>query len=101
MDIPLKQSLMSTVDMRNEVAGWLESLDDDFMAVVHAMVGTRVRQQQVETEPIVGYELDGTPVTASRFVEEAEAAVEAAKAGHSITVQELEKRSEEWLSRLQ
>ena len=32
--------------MRNEVADWLESVDDDFMAVVHAMVGTYVSKQQ-------------------------------------------------------
>jgi hypothetical protein len=59
-----------------------------------------IEQKEPEVEPIVGYEIDGTAITASRFVKEADAAVEAAKAGNSITVQELEKRSEEWLSRL-
>ena len=59
-----------------------------------------IEQKEPEAEPIVGYEIDGTAITASRFIKEADAAVEAAKAGNSITVQELEKRSEEWLSRL-
>jgi hypothetical protein len=46
--------------MRSEVANWLENLDDDFLAVVHAMVGTYVTKRQENA--VFGYDADGTPL---------------------------------------
>lgn len=83
--------------MRTESQQILERIDERFLAAVHALLKTYDHQ----TEAIVGYTTKGEAVTASQFVVEADKAVEAAKAGQSISVQELEKRSEEWLSRLQ
>lgn len=98
MDIAIKQMLMSTVEMRSEVAGWLEELDETFLAAVHAMVGTYVKKK---ADAIIGYEIDGSPLTVSEFVKQADEQVERAKAGEGISVDELRKRSEEWLARLQ
>lgn len=95
MERPIKQTLMSTVDMRKEVATWLEELDDNFLAAVHAMVGTYVKKQD---DSIVGYRV-GTkePILASEADEAFEAVVEDVKAGNYTEIDDLLKeRSERW-----
>ena len=85
---------MSTVEMRNEVAGWLENLDDNFLAAVHAMVGTYLtKQRDAETEErdeIIGYQV-GTnePVLASEADEVFEGIVEDVKRGNYVEVDDL------------
>lgn len=88
---------MSITDMRTESHQILDRIDERFLAAVHALLRT---YDQPNEETIVGYTSQGEAVTAKQFVEEADAAVEAAKAGRSISIQELEKRSKEWLERL-
>lgn len=87
---------VSNIDMRTESQQILEKIDERFLAAVHALLKTYAR----ESEAILGYTTDGEAVTAHQFAREADAAVVAAKAGRSISVEELEKRSEAWLSRL-
>jgi hypothetical protein len=95
MNIPIKQILMSTVDMRSEVATWLTELDDNFLAAVHAMVGTYVTKQQAD--PIIGYTLTGEPKHASTMKAIYDAEVRAAEEeGAFITLEELEKESAQW-----
>lgn len=88
---------MSTIDMRTESQQILERIDERFLAAVYALLKTYDKEE----EPVVGYTTKGEAVTVSEFVAEADEAVAAAKKGKSISVEELEKRSEEWLSRLQ
>ncbi|MEL6658811.1 MAG: hypothetical protein AAFY48_01545 [Bacteroidota bacterium] len=87
---------MSAVEMREEVHQLIDQIDDRLLKAVYAMLGTYVKK---EDDPVLGYETDGTPVTASTFLEQAEKAVAEAKEGKGITVEELRKRSEEWLNR--
>jgi hypothetical protein len=96
--------IMSTTDMRNEVATWLNELDDNFLAAVHAMVGTyrakqeaEVEVEEVEEDPIIGYTVTGEPKYASKmkaiYDEEVRAAEEE---GAFITLEELEEESAQW-----
>ena len=71
--------------------------DESFLKAVHSMLNTYIKEQ--ETAAIVGYQTDGTAVTASAFVKQAEAAVASAKTGSGMSVEELEKQSEQWLAR--
>ena len=97
---------MSTTDMRSEVANWLNDLDDNFLAAVHAMVGTYVAKQEVETQaeeaeddPIVSYDVvTGTPRTASELTAILDKEVEAARRGEYITLEDLRKQSDQWLA---
>lgn len=97
---------MSTTDMRSEVATWLNDLDDNFLAAVHAMVGTYVAKQKVETkaeevedDPIVSYDVvTGTPRTASELTAILDKEVEAARRGEYITLEDLRKQSDQWLA---
>ena len=87
---------MSTIEMREEVATWLNNLDDNFLAAVHAMVGTYVAKQE-KADKIIGYTLDGQPKYASKmkaiYDEEVRAAEEE---GAFITLEELEEESATW-----
>lgn len=74
-----------------------ERIDERFLAAVYALLRTYDRSSG---DAILGYIPQGEAVTAKQFVEEADAAIEAAKAGHSISILEMEKRSREWLARL-
>jgi len=94
MQIPIKQLLMNTVDMRSEVATWLNELDDNFLAAVHAMVGTYVTKQQAA--PIFGYDPDGTPLQAEEMKKVYAAEVEGVKRGEYMTIEDFEKESATW-----
>ena len=91
----IKPIAMSAIEMRNDILKWTEQVDDTFLSAVHAMMGTYVKQQE---DPILGYEADGTAVTASAFLEQAEEDLAAVERGEFTTIEELEKESEEWLS---
>lgn len=88
--------------MRNEVAGWLKHLDDNFLAAVHAMVGTYVaKQRAAEAESgdeIIGYKV-GTnePVLASEADHVFEEIVADVKQGNYVDVDDLiAQRSARW-----
>ena len=85
---------MSTVDMRSEVATWLNELDDNFLAAVHAMVGTYVTKQKEDS--IIGYDADGTPLQAEEMKKAYAAEVEGVKRGEYMTIEDFEKESAKW-----
>ena len=90
----LKGILMSTVDMRAEVHQMIDEVDNALLEAIHAMLGAYKKRQ--EEDPVVGYEIDGTPVKLSTLEKQADEAVEK---GEYITLEELEKESEQWLTR--
>ncbi len=53
---------MSTVEIRSEIELFLDQVDESFLKVVHSMLNTYLEQQK---DPVIGYEVDGTPVHAS------------------------------------
>lgn len=88
---------MSTVDMRAEVHQMIDEVDIALLEAIHAMLGTYKKRQ--EEDPIVGYEIDGTPLTLSTLEKQADEAVAQVERGEYITLEELEKESEQWLTR--
>lgn len=92
---------MSAIEMRAEIDVWLDAIqekDQGLFKAVHALLGTYAQEKN---DAVLGYETDGTPVTASDFIVQAEIAVAEAKEGKGISVDELRKRSTEWLNRTQ
>lgn len=87
---------MSAGEMREEVHQLIDQLDDRLLEAVHAMLGIYV---QKEVDPVVGYEADGTPITASTLEQQADEAVTQIERGEYTTLEELEKESEQWLKR--
>lgn len=79
--------------MRNDVATWLDELDDNFLAAVHAMVGTYVSKQQ---SSILGYDADGNVLQAEDMKKVYAAEVEGVKQGKYLTIEDFEKESAQW-----
>lgn len=85
---------MNAVDMRKEVSTWLEGLDDDFMAVVHAMVGTYVEKQSARKHDLFDFsagaygEMLSRPMTQAELIARAEASNEDIAAGRTYSVEE-------------
>jgi hypothetical protein len=87
---------MSTVEMRTEVHKMIDEIDDALLAAVHALLGAYKQQQK---EAVIGYEVDGTPITAAAFLERADELMAEVERGEYVTLEELEQESESWLKR--
>ena len=84
---------MSPTDLRTELHHLIDSVDDQFVQAVHGIVKAYIRRDE-----IVGYEIDGTPITADAFLEQANHAVSQIKSGKKgSSIEELDKKSKEWL----
>ena len=87
---------MSTIEMRSEVAGWLEELDGDFLPAVHTIVGNYVSKQK-EADAVIGYDMYGQPKYASKMKALYDAEVRATLEDDDyMTIDEFEKESEQW-----
>jgi phospholipid N-methyltransferase len=89
-----KLMLISALEIKAEIQSYLEQVkDESFLKVVHSRLDTYVKEQE---DPIIGYEIDGTPVRASVAREELLADVEAAKKGEYITLEDFRKEVDTW-----
>lgn len=68
----------------------VDQLGDRFLEVVYSMLGKYAEQQQ---NPIVSYDVDGTPRTASELLSMLDAQVEEVRKGNYVTIEEFEKQS--------
>ena len=87
---------MTQVQIRSEVHQMVDRLDETLLAAIHSMLQTY--EQKKEDDPIVGYDLNGLPLRASLLKEELLQELEGVEKGHFITIEDLEKKSEQWLS---
>lgn len=74
----------------------VDRLDETLLAAIHSMLQTY--EQKKEDDPIVGYDLNGLPLRASLLKEELLQELEGVEKGHFITIEDLEKKSEQWLT---
>jgi uncharacterized protein (UPF0297 family) len=74
----------------------IDQMDNEFFDVVYQLMETYVRKQ---SEQIMGYSAKGDPISVGEFLEEAEEQIQRAKAGEGINIEELKKRSAQWLER--
>jgi len=95
MSVQLKPLIkMSTAEKREAIHKFIDQLEDDrFLHALHAMV-----KAYAEYDPIIGYDIEGNPKRASVMKAKYMAALEAVEKGEYITIEELEKESEEWLA---
>lgn len=83
--------------MRTEVATWLENLDDNFLAAVHAMVGTYVKQQEEKQYDLFDFSPEAygasvnRPITRPELIARAEASNADIEAGRVYGREEAEK----------
>jgi hypothetical protein len=90
---------MSTLEMRTAVHQMIDEVDNVLLEAIHSMLET-YRNRLIE-DPIVGYEIDGTPITASLLESQAELAMEQVEQGEYITLEQLEQELELWQAHTQ
>ncbi|MBU0763965.1 MAG: hypothetical protein KJ607_03920 [Bacteroidetes bacterium] len=81
---------MSTVELRNELQNYLNRADERFLKMVFAMA------REYEKSEIVGYKVDGTPITKQALKRRVKDASKRVKSGDFITQEEIEKEVENW-----
>ena len=74
----------------------IDQMDNEFFDAVYQLMETYVRKQYNQ---VLGYSPKGEPIRVGEFLEQADEQVRRAKAGEGISVEELKKRSAEWLAR--
>lgn len=87
---------MTDVQIRSEVHQMVDRLDETLLSAIHSMLLTY--EQKKEDNPIVGYDLNGLPLRANQLKEELLHELEGVEKGHFITIEDLEKKSEQWLT---
>ncbi len=99
MGQPQQKNHYTEEEMRREIISTVARLDKSFLRVVHSMMRTYT-EEQVEIEKvnsIVGYEADGTPITAQELADQAEIVEEEVKSGATTPAKEFFKETIEWL----
>ena len=81
---------MGTVELRKEVRSYIDKADERFLRMVDAM------RKEYEEPDVLGYEVDGTPITQEDLKKRVKAASARVKAGHYTTQEDLEKEMESW-----
>jgi len=90
----LKSAIMSIAEIKKEIDIYHQKVEDErFLKVVHSMLTTYLKESE---NPTIGYETDGTPVSISELFEQSDQVM---NEGKGISVEELEKRADQWLSR--
>lgn len=81
--------MMGIPELRKEVHSYIDHADETFLKMVHAM-------SKEYKATIVGYNVDGTPITQENLRNRVKAASKRVKAGQYITQEDLEKEIENW-----
>ena len=81
---------MGTVELRKELHNYIDHADETFLKMVHAM------SKEYKRTAIVGYNVDGTPITQQDLRKSVRAASKRVKSGDYLTQEEVEKEIENW-----
>jgi len=85
---------MSKAEIRSQIDGYLEELDESFLKVVHSMLSTYIKEQK---EHIIGYDVNGKPVTANAAKAQYEKDLQNVKKGRYVTLEDVREKSKQWL----
>ena len=88
--------IMSQEAKRAHAHELIDQMDNEFFDAIYQLMETYVRKQ---SDQIMGYSAKGDPIRVGEFLEEAEEQIQRAKAGEGISIEELKKRSAQWLER--
>jgi hypothetical protein len=81
---------MGVQKLREELHDYINHADERFLKMVYAM-------SKEYTEPvIVGYNVDGSPITKENLVKRVKAASQRVKSGNFLTQKEVEKEVGNW-----
>ncbi len=82
---------MGVQKLREELHDYINHADERFLKMVYAM-----SKEYKKEHNLVGYNVDGSPITKEGLVRRAKAASQRVKSGDFITQEEVEKEIENW-----
>jgi len=85
-----KQKIMGVQKLREELHDYINRADERFLKMVYAM------SKEYNEISIVGYHVDGSPITKEPLVKRAKAASKRVKSGDFITQEEIDREVENW-----
>lgn len=88
---------LTKAEKLKQIVEELEYVDDKTLNLLYVMMEQHAEERETEEDAILDYNEDGTPILSSEFVEEADGIVEEMKQGEFVTLEELQKKKEEWL----
>jgi len=78
---------MGVLELREELHKYINLADERFLKMVYAM------SQEYKESKVVGYNVDGSPITQQDVVDRAKAASSRVKSGNFLTQEEVEKEA--------
>jgi len=87
--------------LKQEIIKELDLVDSKMLRIVHSMMRAYAVERQLEEDPIIDYEADGTPVRSSEFLKEARGLVEEVRNGEFVTMEKLKEEKEAWLKSIE
>lgn len=81
---------MGVHKLREELHEYINQADERFLKMVYAM------SKEYKKTDVVGYTVDGSPITKENLIKRARAASKRVKSGDYISQEELEKESDKW-----
>ncbi len=81
---------MGIKNLREELHTYIDNADERFLKMVHAM------SKEYKHPDVVGYNVDGSPITKEDLVKRAKAASLRVKSGDYITQEEVDKKVGNW-----
>lgn len=89
----IKSFVMTTTEMKSAITESIEQLDDHFIRAIHAMI-----QAYISKDDIVGYELDGTPISQGKLEERIAVSEQQIKDGKYVSANDLKAEMKAWRS---
>ena len=81
---------MGVKKIREELHDYIDHADERFLKMVYAM------SKEYKKSDVVGYNIDGSPITKESLAKRAKAASQRVKSGDYISQEEVEKEVEDW-----
>jgi predicted ribonuclease YlaK len=81
---------MGVQKLREEIHNYIDHADERFLKMVYAM------SKEYKESAVVGYNVDGSPITKESLTLRVKAASQRVKSGDYITQEEVEKEIENW-----
>jgi hypothetical protein len=81
---------MGVLELRKELHDYINHADERFLKMIYAM------SKEYKESAIVGYNVDGTPITQQHLLKRVKAASKRVKSGDFLTQEEVEKEVDNW-----
>lgn len=83
---------MGLIEKRDYIYSHLHQIDENALNEIYRVIESKIGNQ----EDVVGYEADGTPMMKAQFIKSIKEAEDQIDRGKFITLEDLEKESENW-----